>query len=70
MIEAKPWWMSRTIWMGLATAIMAILGAAGVAPVWLDATILEEIVIGILGILTIYFRATAVKEIQPITQPK
>ncbi len=69
MTETKPWWTSRTIWMGLATSIMAILSAAGILPVWLTQMMVEEIIIGVLGVLTVYFRAKAEKEIKPVLLP-
>lgn len=66
MIETKPWWTSRTIWVGLITAVMAILAAAGVLPVWLTQSLVEELVFAVLGIATVYYRSKAVKEIQPV----
>lgn len=66
MTETKPWWQSRTIWVGLSAAIIAILGAAGVLPVWLTQSLAEELIFAVLGIATVYYRSKAVKEIQPV----
>lgn len=66
MTEMKPWWESRTIWLALATALMAILGAAGILPVWLTQSMVEELIIAVLAVATAYYRSKAVKEIQPI----
>lgn len=66
MTETKPWWLSRTIWMGLATALMAVFSAAGVMPIWLDEMFVSEVITALLGLATVYFRSKAVKEIQPV----
>jgi len=66
MTETKPWWMSRTIWVGLATSILAILKGFGVIPEEIQEGIIEEIIMAVLGILAIIFRTQATTEIEPI----
>jgi hypothetical protein len=66
MIETKPWWTSRTIWVGLATSILAILSGMGLLPLGLEQTIVEELITAVLGIATVYYRSKAVKEIEPV----
>lgn len=67
MNEQIPWWMSRTIWTGLASSIMAVVAASGALPIWISGTLVDEIITGLLGVLTVYFRAKAVKAIKPVT---
>lgn len=60
METTKPLWMSRTVWMGFLTALIALLSAFGVVlPPFFTETILNEVVTGVLGLLTIFFRHTA-----------
>ena len=66
MIETKPWWTSRTIWVGLATSILAILSGTGLLPLGLEHTIVEELITAVLGVLAILFRTQATKEIEPL----
>lgn len=66
MTETKPWWMSRTIWVGLATSVLAILNGFGVIPEGFQEGIVEELIVGVLGILAIIFRVQATTEIAPI----
>jgi len=66
MTETKPWWMSRTIWVGLATSVLAILSGFGVLPVGFQEGIVEELIVGVLGVLAIVFRAQATAEIAPV----
>jgi hypothetical protein len=66
MTEMKPWWTSRTIWVGLATSILAILSGMGLLPLGLEQTIVEELITAVLGIATVYYRSKAVKEIEPV----
>lgn len=66
MSETKPWWQSRTIWMALATALMALLGASGALPIWVTQSMIEELIIAVLAIATAYYRSKAVTEIQPV----
>ena len=63
MTETKPWWQSRTIWTGLVTSALAVLSAAGALPVWIDAPLAADIVVGLLGIATVISRAIATKEV-------
>lgn len=63
MNDSKPWWQSRTIWIGLIQSIWGALAAAGLLPVWLDATTLVDVGIGILGVATIAARAVASKRV-------
>lgn len=66
MTDTKPWWMSRTVWVGLATSIVALLSAMGWLPPGITETVVEEAVVAILGVLTVIFRTKAVKEIEPV----
>lgn len=63
MNETKPWWQSRTIWVGLIQSLWGVFAAAGFMPVWLDAPTLVDIGIGILGAATITARALAKKQV-------
>ncbi len=66
MNETKPWWLSRTIWVGLATTVFAVLSGLGMVPAALEYGIIEEAVLAILGVLTVIFRADDKMEIKPI----
>jgi hypothetical protein len=66
MKDTKPWWLSRTIWVGLITSILAILNGLGVIPTEIQQSLIEEAVLGILGILAIIFRAKATTRIEPL----
>ena len=65
MQTTKPWWMSKTIWMGLLMAVFALATAAGVVPPGITETLIDETVTLVLGLLTIIFRKQAVAEIAP-----
>jgi hypothetical protein len=59
MDETKPFWASRTIWVGIVGVLFPLLAAAG----WLPRDLSEEQVVdglmALLGLLTILFRARA-----------
>lgn len=63
MEEAKKWWESRTVWMGILTSLCAILKTLGLLPETFDHSILDEIVTLGLGLATIYYRIMAVKQV-------
>ena len=57
----KPWYQSKTIWIGIVAVIITAYNAAS-ATFALPA--IPEFVFGILGALGIYTRATATTRIQ------
>jgi hypothetical protein len=70
METTKPLWMSKTVWMGFLTALIAFLNAFGIIlPPVITETVIGEIVVGALGILTIVFRhqADSKTTILPVT---
>lgn len=69
METTKPWWASKTIWAGLATAIMAVLTAGGILPEFITENLIDTVLTAVLGVLTIVFRGTATQEIAPVLTP-
>ena len=63
MTQMKPWWMSKTVWTGLAVALLTIATAFGIVPEWLTQAYVEEVIVAALGLLTVVFRMTATTEI-------
>lgn len=70
-----PWWKSRTIWVGLAQALVGVLvglgymseGEAAAATSWLQEVL--GIVVGGLGVASIWGRVAARAEIKPAVLP-
>lgn len=63
MNETKPWYLSRTVWSGLTTSVLAMLMAMGVVPSTVSETLADEAALVLLGIGTIYSRIKADKKI-------
>lgn len=59
MEESKPFWASRTVWVGIVGLAFALLGAAGWLPAGLDEGAVVDAVMALLGVLTIVFRTRA-----------
>ena len=59
MEESKPFWESRTVWVGLVAVIFAALGAVGALPEGLREEQVVDAVMAVTGVLTIVFRAQA-----------
>ena len=59
MEESKPFWESRTVWVGAVAVVFALLGAAGLLPEGLREEQVVDAVMAVMGVLTILFRARA-----------
>lgn len=65
----KPWYLSRTIWSGLTTTVVALLIGFGALPENISTTIADESALVLLGMATIYSRVKATKAIAPVIAP-
>ena len=59
MLDSKPWYQSRTMWAGIATALTGISGLALPVPPTVTSTLS---ILG--GLLTAYFRAQTTTTIE------
>lgn len=59
-VTHKPWWKSKTVWVGIVTVLVAGYNAASEQ---FGLPGIPEFVYGILGMLGIYGRAAATKRI-------
>jgi hypothetical protein len=62
--NTKPWWASRTIWVGLVGAGFAVASALGVVPAGLAQENVLEGVLAVTGVLAAVFRAKATVEVK------
>ncbi len=67
MTDAKPWYLSRTIWASLVTVVTALAGLAGVSLEGLDDQLfvdsLLQAVTALSGLIAILGRISASKTI-------
>lgn len=67
MENVKQWWQSKTMWAGIVTLVIGILGSTGLADLEGQQDVIVErimnIVTGIGGLIVLYGRATAKSEI-------
>lgn len=61
--DNKPWWASRTIWVGIIGALFGILAALNVLPEGLSQDSIVEGVLAVTGILAVVFRVGASKNV-------
>ena len=59
MEESKPFWESRTVWVGAVAVVFALLGAAGLLPDGLREEQVVDALMAAIGVLTIVFRTRA-----------
>ncbi len=60
--DAKPWWLSRTIWANVIAIVFALLSLAGVQlPEGLTQEQVLPVVLGIAGVVGIWLRGTTSK---------
>lgn len=67
MEETKKWYLSKTIWSGFTTTVVALLMSVGALPETVSASIADESALVLLGIATIYSRLKADKKIETPT---
>jgi uncharacterized membrane protein len=59
-MESKKWWLSKTVWAGIITAVVGAAQAIGLQFGFdLMANPIAGVVLTILGVLGVYGRATA-----------
>ncbi|TMV01518.1 hypothetical protein [Brucella haematophila] len=67
MTDDKAWYLSRTVWAGLASIILGLAGAFGVADSAIDQVALTDVLLqlaaAIAGIVTIFGRIRATSRI-------
>jgi hypothetical protein len=66
MEESKPFWASRTIWVGVLGIAFPLLAAAGLLPDGLREEQVLDAVMAALGVLTVIFRARARTVVAPV----
>lgn len=57
--ERKPFWESRTVWVGAVSLLFALLGAMGLLPEGLREEQVVDALMAAIGVLTIVFRTRA-----------
>jgi hypothetical protein len=69
MNDSKPWYLSRTNWVGIVTVAASLLSMAGYDVSAEDQSTLMDLIpaglTAICGVATIYFRVAATKRIAP-----
>lgn len=67
MDDAKPWYLSRTIWASLVTVLLAVAGMTGLPVTAVDGGALAEAIVqaltAILGVVAILGRLNATRRI-------
>ncbi|MBX3531659.1 MAG: hypothetical protein KF849_13710 [Rhizobiaceae bacterium] len=67
MDDAKPWYLSRTIWASLITVLLAVAGIVGVPVAAVDGGALADAIVqavtAILGVVAILGRLNATRRI-------
>jgi hypothetical protein len=67
MDDAKPWYLSRTIWASLVTVLLAVAGMAGLPVAVVDGGALAEAIVqaltAVLGVVAILGRLNATRRI-------
>jgi hypothetical protein len=66
MEETKPWYVSKTIWSGLTTSVIAILIGVGAIPERFSEGFADEAALLLLGLATVYSRVKADKRIATV----
>lgn len=66
MNQTMPWWQSKTIWLGLLTALAAFISASGSFDA-MGAQSFVDIGMGLLGVATVASRVVAKKQIGSTT---
>jgi hypothetical protein len=67
-MDAKPWYLSRTIWASLVTVFLAVAGLAGITVDGIDNSLLTDTVLqavtAICGLVAIFGRLAARDKIE------